>query len=324
MSPEQPPKDQHVALDHDIQVSRPLFFRKAAVRAAAAAAAKPAKEPVKKSFSRAAKAKKFRQARLDKSGNTPLINAVVKNDLAALRRRLKAGDDPNQCGKNSWGVAPLYLAARGHDLATAKALIDAGATVDKAMLNVSINYMIGHHRSEPAQDRVDFLMVDAWKAQGGDIAELSSQLHNAAHANDPDLIEKLAACGADVNHRREYARPYTAEKGQMTPAMCAIGGDGDNIGTLRCLIDLGADAKEARDYAQSRRRAGDDSFTATPLGAFLTAAAENGTLLTRDEAKQAAHEGLIDDMLKNPPPGLKYSGRKIDRKAVEAHIRPRR
>jgi hypothetical protein len=317
-----PPKEHQFALDHDIQVGRPLCFKKAAVRAAVAAM--HAKTSVTEKFAKAAKAKKFKQARLDKSGNTPLINAVIKNDLPALRRRLKVGDDPNQRGKNSWGAAPLYLVAQGHAHDLAKALIKGGATVDAETLNVSINYMIGHHRGESPQTRVDFLMIDAWKAQGGNVAELSAQLHSAAHANDPDLIQKLAASGADVNHRREYERPYSTESGQMTPVMCAIGGEGDSIDTLRCLIDLGADAKEALNYAQSRRRLGDDAFTATPLGAFLTAAAEKGTLLTKDEAHQAAHEGLVDDMLKNPPPGLKYSGRKIDRKAVEAHIRRRR
>lgn len=315
MSPEQPPAPHSTALDHDIQVGRPLSFKKAA-----APAAEAVKAPLKQKFAKAAKAKKFKRPRLDKSGNTPLLNAVLRDDLAGVRRRLKAGDDPNQCGRNSYGASPLHLVANGQSYAMAKALIDGGAQVESETLDTAINYTIGRFRDTPADERVDFLMIDAWKKQGGDVAELSSQLHNAAHAGDAALVEKLVACGADINFKREYSRPYSLEGGPMLPIECAIGGEG-GLETVRAMLTLGANAEDARNYALNRRQPGDDAFEATPMGALLTAAAKHRTILTADEAKNAAREGLISDMLQNPPPGLKYSGRKIDRKAVEAHIK---
>jgi hypothetical protein len=320
--PQEPtPPESAVAINRDIQVSRPLVFKKAG---AAAAKRELIQSAAKKNFNKAAKPKKFKQARLDKRGDTPIIKAIVNDDLAALKKALKEGYDPNQCGRNSYGASPMHLAAQGRDIEMVKALIKAGAKVEREALDVSINYMIGNHRGKPANERIDFVLVDAWKKQGGDVTELSNQLHCAAHAGDAELVEKLVNCGADINHKREYARPYTLEKGEMTPVMCAIGGEGDTIEMTRAMLVLGADKQEAMNYALGRRRYGDDAFAATPMGALLTAAVQHNTLLTKDEAKHAAHEGLIDDMLKNPPPGLKYSGRPINRKAVEAHLKRRR
>lgn len=304
------PEQNPVALERDIRVLKPLTL----TFGKSAAPPKPIPGPKKK------KQKPLLKGRYNKEGTTPLYRAVANDDLAAVKRLLKEGYDPGQPCKDDAEETPLMSAGRWRKPDIAELLIKAGAPVEEAALNIAINYTIGHYKSSTPDERVDFVMIDGWIRQGNKGADLSHFMHNAAHANDLPLVEKLVSAGADINHRREWARAYSLEKGERTPVMCAIGGEGDNINTVRGMILLGADAKEAYNYALSRRQFGDDAFGATTLGAFLSEAVK-GNLVDRDAAKDLAREGLIQDYLKNPPPGLKYSGRPITRSAVEGHLK---
>jgi hypothetical protein len=303
-------EDPALALARNIRPLAPLSFRK------------PAKPPLKQAFRKAARRKPPKRARYDKEGYTPLLRAVFDGDVKAVCRLLKEGHDPNQCSKS--GYSALHAVAQNGNFAIAEALLKAGAQVGEDALHISINYSIGHFRTVPPVQRVDFLLVDAWVAQGGPVSTLSHQMHNAAHGGDPALVRKLASCGADINHRREWGRAYTLEKGEMTPVMCAIGGYGDEFATVSEMLQLGANAQEALGYARRRQRYGDEPLETTRLGVLLAEAASGKKLPSPEEAGSAAHENLVGDMLRNPPPGLKYSGRRIDRNAVEAHLRRRR
>jgi hypothetical protein len=306
------PGKNPVALEKDIRAMKPLtlvFGKKAAAPNAPPAPKKKKKKPLLK-------------GRYDKQGTTPLYRAASNGQMAVVKRLLKEGYDPAQPCRDKAEETPLMAAGRGREPEIAKALIAAGAPVAEAEINIAINYTIGHYRSTAPESRADFILIDGWAKQGGKGAELSHFLHNAAHANDLPLIEKLVGAGADINHRRAWSRPYSLEKGDRTPVMCAIG-EGSNLDVLSGMFKLGANVQEAHDYALSRRQYGDDAFAATPLGAFLTEALK-GNFVDNVKAKELAHEGLIEDYLKHPPPGLKYSGRRIDRNAVENHIRRQR
>jgi hypothetical protein len=307
---EKPSVPAVAALEKDIRVMKPLTL----VFSRQAPAPKAVPAPRKK------KQKPLLKGRYNKEGTTPLYRAVAKDDAATVKRLLKEGYDPAQPCRDDPEETPLMSAGRWGRPEIAELLIKAGAPVTEAEINIAINYMIGHYKSTAPESRPDFILIDGWTKQGSKGADLSPFLHNAAHANDLPLVGKLVGAGADINHRREWARPYSQEKGERAPVMCAIGGEGSSIELLSEMFKLGAKVPEAYNYALSRRQPGDDAFEATTLGAFLTEAMK-GNLVDSAKAKELAHEGLVQDYLQHPPPGLKYSGRPVTRAAVEGHLK---
>lgn len=296
------------ALKNRITVRAPLTFKK------------PTKKQLKEVFNpkAAAPPKKIKTAKLDKDGNTPLFRAIDAGNMKEIKRLLSTGNDPNQPAAD--GTTPLFAAASARDLELARVLIDAGAKVDEAGIDHAINYMIGNYKSSAAEERMDFLLIDAFKKQGGDAAVLSPFLHNAAYADDAALVKKLSQAGADINHAREWARPYSLEHGTFTPVMCAAHG---SLETLKAVLEEGGSAKQAFNYYCSRRSDGDGRPTSEARGVFLQHAAETGQILTPEEAKSKAHENYVDELVDHPPPGLKYRniGRTITRPMVENWLR---
>lgn len=61
----------------------------------------------------------------DEHGVTPLVQAAMQNDLAGVRRLLRARASPHV--PDSAGHPPLLVAVRGRRLAIARALVEAGA-----------------------------------------------------------------------------------------------------------------------------------------------------------------------------------------------------
>lgn len=58
-----------------------------------------------------------------------LIEAVIADNAAQVQQLLDSGLDPNGC-EDSAQVRPLHFAAQHNSLASAKVLIQAGASVD--------------------------------------------------------------------------------------------------------------------------------------------------------------------------------------------------
>jgi ankyrin repeat protein len=63
------------------------------------------------------------------SDRNSLLRAARDNDVAAIRRGLAAGEDPEGAERRN-GSRPLHLAAQEKALDAAKALLEAGAEVD--------------------------------------------------------------------------------------------------------------------------------------------------------------------------------------------------
>src|SRR5213080_2743045 len=63
------------------------------------------------------------------AGRTQLHNAALRNDEAAARERLDAGDDPN--ASDPEGFTPLHLAAQENAVDVARLLLGRGAEVDR-------------------------------------------------------------------------------------------------------------------------------------------------------------------------------------------------
>jgi uncharacterized protein len=145
-------------------------------------------------------------------GTSALTEAAILGSAPIIDTLLKAGADPNT--KNPEGETPLMTVARTGKVEAARRLLDAGADVNAK---------------------------EAWGGQ--------SAIMWAAAQSQPDMIELLAARGADVNARgviRQWERkviteprPKDMNKGGFTPLLYAA-----RQGCVECarhLVAAGAD-----------------------------------------------------------------------------------
>jgi uncharacterized protein len=65
---------------------------------------------------------------VDRSGRTPLHNAVIDGDVARLQNLLASGSDPGAADDNGW--TPLHFAAQESAAEVVQLLLKAGAAID--------------------------------------------------------------------------------------------------------------------------------------------------------------------------------------------------
>jgi ankyrin repeat protein len=154
-------------------------------------------------------------ARVDaasKTGFTPLVFAVIKDDVASIRTLLHAGANPNVALLS--GARPIIIAMQYRHSAAALALLEGGADIN-------------------VRDR------------GG-----NTTLHLAAQAGDMSLVRALLARGADPNLRTPKSTAPAGARGggglarggpsgEQTPLMMAARGDHEEV--MRALVTAGAD-----------------------------------------------------------------------------------
>jgi ankyrin repeat protein len=178
-------------------------------------------------------------------GSTPLQWAVYENDVAEVRRLLKAG--ANVSLANNYGATPMGLAAEVGNAEIIKLLLDAGANVESpnadgqtALLAVSRTGNV-----EAAKLLVDHgAKVDAKERWGG-----QTPLMWASARRHPAMMQYLISKGADVNASsidRDYQRHVTAEgrpksldSGGFTPLLYAA--RENCMACVKVLIDSKAD-----------------------------------------------------------------------------------
>ena len=194
--------------------------------AAKPTAAKPAAKPV--AAKPAAKpAAKTDVNRRNDDGSTPLQWAVYNNDVAAVKRLLRAGADLKLA--NNYGATPMSLAAEVGNTEMLKVLLEAGADADSpnpegqtALLAVARTGIV-----EAAQVLLKAgATVDAREKWGGQTA-----LMWASARRHPEMMQLLISKGADVNARstdRNYqrhiqaeGRPKNLDSGGLTPLLYA-------------------------------------------------------------------------------------------------------
>lgn len=183
-----------------------------------------------------------------------LMNAVLANDLAAVRMALRGGADPS--ASDAQGVPALvHASARGHS-AMARALLEAGAKVDvKGPFSATpLTAAIENGDAELAKTLLDAgargdamdsrgvvpLMVTAQRTLP-EIAKLiladtsirvpHAALQHAVSRADTMQVRMFLERGADPNGNRGFII-YTAARG------C---GNRDNVSVIRMLLDRGAD-----------------------------------------------------------------------------------
>lgn len=161
-------------------------------------------------------------------GSTPLQWAVYRDNAAAVQRLLAAGADVR--ATNDYGVTAMQLAAQIGDAAIIKMLLAAGADVESANAEDQTALMSVARTGNVAAAKLLIAHganVNVAEHFGGQTA-----LMWAAARRHPEMVELLAAQGADLNARaivRHFERHITAEQrfknthtGGLTPLLYAI------------------------------------------------------------------------------------------------------
>jgi ankyrin repeat protein len=161
----------------------------------------------------------------DEAEETPIVQAILRNDLALVKKLLTEGADLNP---TDWDEDPPLVAAvyRGN-LEMIQCLIAAGADVNRIGLNVDarpISMAIKQHRP----DLVKMLLDAGASPEGGDMSYTG--LVVAIGANSPPIVKILLEAGANPNAEMEddyRAIMHAARKG--------------NLEIVKLLVEYGAD-----------------------------------------------------------------------------------
>ena len=160
-------------------------------------------------------------------GSTPLQWAVYRNDVAEVKRLLKAGAKVGE--PNNYGATPMQMAAATGNTQLIKLLLDAGANADSA--NAEGQTALMEVARTGNVDAAKLLLrhgahVNAVEQWGGQTA-----LMWASARRHPQMMELLISHGANINARsawRNWERHVTAESrakrtnaGGLTPLMYA-------------------------------------------------------------------------------------------------------
>ena len=84
--------------------------------------------------------------------NTPLCNAIIKGDIATVKKFVEYGSDVNEMSN---GLTPLMLAARYNKVEILKYLLEKGA--DKQIKDERGNTAIKYAEFSKSQEAVDYL-----------------------------------------------------------------------------------------------------------------------------------------------------------------------
>lgn len=84
--------------------------------------------------------------------NTPLCNAIIKGDIATVKKFVEYGTDVNEMSN---GLTPLILAARYNKVDILKYLLEKGA--DKQIKDERGNTALKYAENSKSQEAVDYL-----------------------------------------------------------------------------------------------------------------------------------------------------------------------
>ncbi len=159
-------------------------------------------------------------------GTTALHWAVRHDDLATADALIKAGADVKAA--NRYGVTPMTLAATNGNPAMIRRLLDAGADPNTATPGGETALMTAARAGKV--DAVTLLLDRGANVNAKDSVHAQTALMWAVLENHVDMVKLLIARGADVNAHTNITTP----KGEYVPAR-AGGASGNGIIRQRAL-----------------------------------------------------------------------------------------
>jgi len=160
-------------------------------------------------------------------GSTPLQWAVYHNDVAEVKRLLKAGAKVGEA--NNYGATPMQMAAATGSTQIIKLLLDAGANADSP--NADGQTALMEVARTGNVEAAKLLLRHGAKVNARESWGDQTALMWASARRHPQMMELLISHGADINARsawRNWERHVTAESrakrtnaGGLTPLMYA-------------------------------------------------------------------------------------------------------
>jgi ankyrin repeat protein len=225
------------------------------------------------------------------SAATPLIDAVRRADVAAVRAELQRGVDVNAAeadgttalhlaayqnaveiaaalvragarvdAENRYGVRPLSLASQGGHADIVRLLLDAGASANAAAAEAETPLMAAARSGSVAA--VDALLAHGAAVDAREPWRSQTALMWAAAEGHTDVVRRLVGAGADVKAR---------SKNGFTPLLFAA--REGRIGTVGALLELGSRLDESLAVSSIETAGGVARTQSEPsLDAFLLAA----------------------------------------------------
>ena len=160
------------------------------------------------------------------AAGSPLIDAVKKQDLQAVRALLKRGVSIN--APEADGFTALHWAAQRNDVQLVELLLAAGASVRASTrYNITPLYLATINGNAAMIER----LLDAGADANGTAEEGQTMLMSAALSGKPDAVRLLLTRGAKVDTKEPY-------KGQTALMWAAAEG---NTAAVDVLLEAGAD-----------------------------------------------------------------------------------
>jgi ankyrin repeat protein len=122
--------------------------------------------------------------------------SIINNDLAAVRRHLKGGVNPNKSDEEGW--APLISAASAGSLPVVQLLVDGGADVNHSDIDgfTSLMCAAGAGHAEV----IRFLVLKGAKVNRTDNLSRTALSWAVTKWDVADAVKALLELGADPNH----------------------------------------------------------------------------------------------------------------------------
>jgi ankyrin repeat protein len=192
------------------------------------------------------------------SANSPIADAAMRGDAAAVRTLLTQGSDVN--APQGDGMTALHWAALNGDMKTMDVLLAAGAKATAVTRDG--HYTALHLASSRGHAAAVTKLIDA----GSDVKALTSTgvqpIHLAAEAGDADALKAIIDHGADVNVRDEtHGR---------TPLIFAT--SENRVDAIKLLIAKGADVSITTKVIDYPARSAADSADRVARDRAITAA----------------------------------------------------
>jgi len=184
---------------------------------------------------------------------SPVADAAMRGDRAAVRALLKQGEDVN--ASQGDGMTALHWAAENRDAELAQMLIHAGARLEVVTRNGSYTplHLAGRSGSEPV---IRVLLDAGANPNAATTSGRATPLHFAAAQGNAGAIAALVAKGANVDAREAFGQTplMWASAYDRTTSIEALTGHGADVSAASLVQNIPEREREQRAAQQVRNR----------------------------------------------------------------------